>query len=67
MMVCKVDALIFPEDYYIEILINKPLGSSATKITSKSFTLPDTLRNNICFYSNYDEAKYHKILKITQL
>lgn len=29
--------------------------------------LPDTLKQNICFYSPFDEEKYNKVLEITQL
>ena len=67
MMFCKVDSEITPEEYYLDLIKNKPIGSTATKITSERFILPDTLRNNICFYSPFDADNYNRVLEITEL
>jgi hypothetical protein len=67
MVLTRVDSKPTISEFLKTMIDSKPSACSLVMISSPHFMMPMSLRDNILFYSPYDEERFRKVLAVTQL
>ncbi len=67
MILTRVDSNPSDTEFLKDLIESRPKDKSLIMINSAHFILPLSLKDNILFYSPYDEVRFKKVLEITQL
>jgi hypothetical protein len=62
MVLTRVDSKPTVFEFLENLIASRPTNKSLLMISASHFMLPVSLRENILFYSPYDEARFRKVL-----